>query len=827
MNRKEFLINQATKLLNEGLSVIAVDGYKKSVFAWKDFTEDRITEKALADQINNEKAFGVAVICGAVSGGLEVIDFDLKYDLTGDLMKRYNEKIPEALLNRLRIIKTTSGGFHYYYRCEEIEGNKKLAARPATPEELKASPHLKQLVLIETRGTNGYVVAPPTDGYEIVQNNPIPVISVDDRSILLDAARSFHQVHTEEATRFISTGTPFLVSPFDDFNAKTDAVSLLTKHGWTIDSTTKKAGKTFLIRPGTTTATNSGNFQHDRNLFYVWTTSTQFTPEKAYSPSAIFAILEHNGDFSEASKDLIKKGFGVRNTPEGRKENKDKKFIMDHKFWFVNDKGKPVIILPTLVTFIYEVGGFCNYRYTETSENILVQVKDGLVKEVEIYDVKQFLKTWILTGMKDENGHEVYLFDGIDKDALLAVVYNEYQKFLSTGFMDFLNVSEFEFLKDTRTSAYFPFLNGIVEVTKDGAKLHKYGTLKTNPKDGTPPKDFVLWRSQLINRTITIQDKEKNQEPEDRFKNYDFYRFLCMASGNTPAKISFFSTTIGYLLHKYKDPKNTFAIILAEETENEAEGGGTGKGLFVKAIKELIPTEIFDGKQFSAGKAFAFQRVSLDTKLIAIEDAKRGFRFEELYSFITEGLPVEKKNQKEFFIPFQDSPKIIISTNYVISDEGNHAKRRQRVLEFSNFFSPDRTPFDFLGRMMFEDWDTESGEYDRFYTFLFYCVQTYLSFGKILTVDQSETNKIKNIKLKYTEDLLLFYNNLTEGFPEEEPTNELYTKFLDSYGLNSKTYDKRRFLSGLRYIATTLGHKMTEGVKKIEGKSQRWLKIEN
>ena len=55
-------------------------------------------------------------------------------------------------------------------------------------------------------------------------------------------------------------------------------------------------------------------------------------------------------------------------------------------------------------------------------------------------------------------------------------------------------------------------------------------------------------------------------------------------------------------------------------------------------------------------------------------------KFEELYSNITEGITVEKKNLKEFFIPYKDSPKITISTNYVISDEGNHAKRRQKVL---------------------------------------------------------------------------------------------------------------------------------------------------
>jgi hypothetical protein len=809
MTRKEFLINEAKKLLGLGFNVIAVDAMKKAVFAWKDFTEDKITEKNLTDQINSDKANGLAIICGAISGNLEVVDFDLKHDISGDLMSRYNALVPEDLLKRLHIVKTKSGGFHYYYKCEVIEGNKKLASRPTTPEELKDTPHQKQVVLIETRGNSGYVVAPPSDGYEVLQPNEAPVLTIDERDILLDAARSFNEIHAVERPRFTSTGTPFVLSPFDDYNAKCDAVALLMRHGWTVESET--GSKVFLKRPGTTSAKNSGNFHKDKNLFYVWTTSSEFEPGKAYTPAAIYTILQHNGDFSAASRDLINQNYGTRKTPESIKEALSKPFEADFKFWEVVEtkKGTKIeVSLTKLVNFIHEKGGFSGYKYNEQSENIIVQVKDGFVKEVEIYDIKQFLKNEILS-LPDT-------FDGITPDELLEVVYREYLSYLSKGFMDFLSVKKLDFLKDTRDAAFFPFRNGIVEVNKKSVKLHKYGEFKQ-----------VIWKSQMIDRDIEVVDNPANDLD---FLNIDFCQFVKKASGvdgdvtdGKLAKFEYFISIIGYLLHKHKDPKNTFAVILAEETENEADGGGTGKGLFVKGIKELIPTEIFDGKQFSAGKAFAFQRVSLDTKLIAIEDAKRSFRFEEMYSFITEGLPVEKKNQKEFFIPFADSPKITISTNYVISDEGNHAKRRQKVLEFSNYFSPARTPFDEFGRMLFDDWDNE--ERNRFYNFMFFCVQVYLDNG-VLETDQSDTNKIKNIKLKYTEDLLLFFNNFAQKNNDEpEATKDLYSEFLNSYGLSAKDFDKRRFTAGLRYISKTLGYELEEGVKKIDGQAQRIMKL--
>ncbi|MEO7535850.1 MAG: bifunctional DNA primase/polymerase [Ferruginibacter sp.] len=801
MNRKEFLLGHATKLLSEGLSVIAVDGHKKAISAWKMFTEDRITTTELERQINSDKANGIAIICGAISGNLEVIDFDLKHDITGDLMERYIKLIDPVLKNKLRIVKTSSGGYHWYYKCEVIEGNKKLASRPPTPEELKDTPHLKKLVLIETRGNNGYVVAPPSDGYEIEQANEIPVISVDERDSLLEAARSFMEIHNEERARFTSTGTPFVVSPFDDYNVKCDAVALLVRHGWTIESET--GTKVQLKRPGTTTAKTSGNFHKDKNLLYVWTTSTEFYPEKAYSPAAIYTILVHGGDFSKASRQLISEGFGTRKTPESIKKALEIPYEKDFKFWDVSEtkKGTKIdVSLTKLVNFIHAKGGFASYKYNEQAENIIVQVQDGFVREVEILDVKQFIKNEVLN-LPDT-------FDGITPDELLEVVYREYTQYLSKNFMEYLDPANLDFLKDTKSEAYFPFRNGIVKITKGGCSFHTYGTLNK-----------VIWRSQMIDKVIDLTDDLANKLD---FENIDYCSFITKVSGEDTKRFEYFLSIIGYLLHKYKDPKAAFAVILAEETENEADGGGTGKGLFMKAIKHLIPTEIFDGKQFSPGKNFAFQRVSLDTKVIAIEDAKRGFKFEEMYSFITEGLPVEKKNQKEFFIPFEDSPKITVSTNYVISDEGNHAKRRQKVLEFSNFFSPSNTPFDFFGRMLFEDWDNE--EYNRFYNFMFFCTQVYLEYG-ILNVDQTDTNKIKNIKLKYTEDLLLWFRNHVESTTSMDTTSNLYTEFIGAYGLAQKDYEKRRFVAGVRYIAGILGYAVEEGVKKTDSQTHRTLRI--
>jgi len=169
------MIKSALFYKQNNLSVIATGENKRAIMAWKEYQTRFATDEELQSQFAHPKAKGIAVICGAVSGNLEVIDIDLKNDVTGTLYQNLVNDIG-SLIDKLYIVKTKSGGYHLYYRCEVIEGNIKLASRPATESEAKDNPHVKQVVLVETRGEGGYVIAPPTDGYERQSDFNIPVI---------------------------------------------------------------------------------------------------------------------------------------------------------------------------------------------------------------------------------------------------------------------------------------------------------------------------------------------------------------------------------------------------------------------------------------------------------------------------------------------------------------------------------------------------------------------------------------------------------------------------------------------------------------------------
>lgn len=315
--------------------------------------------QTLAKKHNLINCEAVGLVCGKLSGNLEVIDIDLKYDLTGKLYDRYKKLIADIdkdLLSKLVVQKTQSGGYHFIYRCEKIEGNLKLAQRSTTKEERKATYELeikggatpeqatgraekdKVRVLLETRGEGGQIVCCPSKGYTLVYGDyyGINEITIEQRETLHNIARQFNEIieefkpsSPENRTRIKGT------SPFEDYNNRGDVIGLLEKYGW---KAVKKHGKkTLVLRPGATTSQTSGNFDHDKNWFSVFTTSSEFEPMKAYQPYAVYAVLECGKDFSTAAKRLYEEGYGDRKEVEREINAKipSRVSLIDDNFSFV------------------------------------------------------------------------------------------------------------------------------------------------------------------------------------------------------------------------------------------------------------------------------------------------------------------------------------------------------------------------------------------------------------------------------------------------------------------------------------------------------------
>lgn len=294
---------KAKEYLKAGLSVIPTKENKlPAVATWKPYQSQRLLEEDLETVFNGSSIIGLGIICGAISGDLEVIDVDTKHDTTGSLWDELRGLIqvnlPE-LYSRLVIAQTKSGGYHIYYRCSSIAGNLKLSTK------------VNREVLVETRGEGGYVIAPPTVGYKYIQGDPgnIPTISTAEREILFNISRSFNEL--DEVKPKITTTTTYnstSLSPFEDYNERGDILALLEIRGWKVVN--QQGQRINLLRPGSTDSHSSGNYHTGLKVLRVFSSSTEFNPDKGYSPAQVFSLLECNEDSKLTYKRLLELGYG-------------------------------------------------------------------------------------------------------------------------------------------------------------------------------------------------------------------------------------------------------------------------------------------------------------------------------------------------------------------------------------------------------------------------------------------------------------------------------------------------------------------------------------
>ena len=325
-----------------GCSIIPIraDGTKKPAFEWKQYMETRIERDRVKDYFTLRPASGIGIVCGAVSGNLEMLELEGRATSGADIDKIMSESEKRGVLHLFLSLMTDgyaewtpSGGLHFLYRISghEVPGNTKIARRPATPEELIDKPGDRFKVLAETRGEGGYLVVAPScgtvhdtgDSWSVAAGElgVIPTISWEERQRLHEALRAaldeMPAPPPPPARPQLSSLLPATSDrPGDDFNIRGNWYDILLPHGWAVD---KRQGNTiYWVRPGKDprlghSATTGRAADGDR--LYVFSSATIFEPEQPYNKFAAYALLEHNGDYAAAARALGSMGFGKRSTP--------------------------------------------------------------------------------------------------------------------------------------------------------------------------------------------------------------------------------------------------------------------------------------------------------------------------------------------------------------------------------------------------------------------------------------------------------------------------------------------------------------------------------
>ena len=739
---------QVKSLISDGISIIPVrDRDEKTktgeVFVakspyskWKEFQQRHVSEDELWMMMEEKDTTAIAIICGQISGNMEVIDIDVKYKpgIDAILMNDIRTFYPD-LFSRLRIHKTPSGGYHIIYRVsgQAVPGNLKLAGRLATDDELAAQrargvkrPN-KEVNFLETRGEGGYILAPPSLGYALHKDNPIPLISWEERCSLIRLCETYHEI-VREAPKFKPNKTQESIydeNPFEHFNREKDPTELIESFGWKYSH--ENARFIWYTRPDKQRGV-SASWNKEKQIYYVFTSSTELQANKGYHPSTLLAELMFDGDKSKTYHYLTQNGYGKvkkkveqglvkksvmagtgipANFSDDAKRTFEQLKITIHEdhpygiFWETDEKDKIVISREG----IYHVSNSLGFRIHHGD---IYQIRENFIYDIEEREWMDALKAYI----REEDAN------------LYEDICNAYEAFMQrAGSFTLTRLAPLEtdqVMNDTRDTCNKFFLNGYLTITATKCTFSTYDQL-----------DRLVFYKRIQQRDFI------------KGKGGLYEEYLRLAVGLD----DHLKSVIGFYAHEYKDASTGYFVVLTETCKNPEDGGGSGKNIFCELLRQ---TTTYIGRAASQSKLDEkiFQAWN-GHRVFGISDTPEGFDFSFFKELITGTGVLKKLYRDERVIPVEEMPKFIAQTNYSVVCSDGGLKRRMIMIEFTDFFTnAGGVDVHFDGKLFPMDWtEADWAGYDNI---IIESVQQYLKQGrKLKQKELSEDGWIKRFKLQY------------------------------------------------------------------------------
>lgn len=272
---------------------------------WEPYQIDPPTEGEVKRWLDGTNINALAVVCGKVSGGVEIIDFDNRNGetwyqewlaLVGDVIEQYG----------LAVQRTGGNGFQVGYRCSKIEANQKLAWIHA-PEEAGS-----KKAMIETRGEGGYALLPPSlhpsgNNYQLIHGrfSQLPVIDPVIRDYLIDCARRLNQVENPEPATKSGTNTysdgEGCSTVVDAYNQSHSIEEALSRYGYTHCTGNRWS------RPGK--PDSCGVHVSPDGKAYAHSSNDRMASDRCgtgdnrpFSAFDLFAYYDHNEDYTAATR---------------------------------------------------------------------------------------------------------------------------------------------------------------------------------------------------------------------------------------------------------------------------------------------------------------------------------------------------------------------------------------------------------------------------------------------------------------------------------------------------------------------------------------------
>lgn len=440
--------------------------------------------------------------------------------------------------------------------------------------------------------------------------------------------------------------------------------------------------------------------------------------------------------------------------------------------------------------------GFHRMVNPENQEDYLfVRAKEHMVFRVNYLQVKDFVNNFMAK-------KQLNLGERIITNSLRNMIYNS-NKMSESSLINLPTIAP-NFTDYGRNHQLFFFRKQIWKINKntiskiDSSKIDRstwiddmieikirkmYGFKMDDRKLNIEDRYFTIWKDKegdwdiridnpdceflnyLINTSRVFWQKENfalvDKSEDDKLKYWEENRFNIAGAGLTADEILEQKLHLinkifvyGYLLHRYKDPNKAWLVWLMDNeiVDDDESHGRTGKSLFSNSLRVFMNTEVREArnrKLFENG--FLYDGVTEYTDYLLFDDANKYFDVGQIYTKITGDFNVNPKNNKPYVIPFSESPKMAVSTNYAIRDTSSSTTDRLLLGVFSNYYHAEtkelerRTPHDDFGHLFFNDWNDT--QWNRFINFSAQALQFYFSVNEKLSAPDQNVMKRNSLTI--------------------------------------------------------------------------------
>ena len=759
----EKVIKEASKLIEQGINVIPVRDKdeqtetktlpKKSPFyGWKKWQTNRIKVSQFYEIYEASGTSWIAIVLGAISRRTVAIDIDNKHweGVEHKLFAALREMYPE-LWEKLRIHKTQSGGYHILFSQSEDQDllrSKKLAYKEGEKE-----------AGIELKGEGGIIVAPPSEGYSIVKDVEIPILNSKEVAVLLAIIEDINEkkkVRKERVSRTQREDKYYSTNPFEDFNNSLEGEKVIEQYGWKYDGSNSQF--IHYTRPDKKGGV-SASFIKDKRTYHIFTSSDPRLEQNCnYSPCSLVQTI--NGwTGKDLYRWLVENGFGradsvaeikrakqlaERKSPpmpnfseQGKaayeevikKQNEDLPY---GEFWKFNKQDGVVVSRAKLVKVANELG----FRILG-EDGPLHRIKDGkFLHKQTVREFQDALVDYIYT--EDED-----LYTEIE-DATESF----FQKSTEYTIKRLEIVTREILLQDDKFTSYKLYKNGVLTITAESIELESYD-------------DF----DQLI-----LADRILDREFKKSTKPGMFSDFLQKSCGLD----DYVKKSLGFLSHEWKDETTGYFIVLTEKVIDPKFGGGSGKNVFCSLLSEITTYGNTNGAQMTFDEK-AFQSWNGE-RVFTISDIPKNFPFEFLKEISTGSFKLKKLFKDVIDVPVEESPKIILQTNYSYEVKDGGIQRRLIPIEFSDFFTKSGGIDVFYNCHFPKGWG--ANEWADFDTVIAESIKLWLSSGmKLKAGTLSDDGWKKQFQMVH-------------GAITVEVISELLPKWTEQHQVNSKEFQE-------------------------------------